>query len=259
MAKRAFQLLLVACLAVGTLWAANDPFVGKWKLNPSKSKLTDQMKVEAIGANKYALDFGGGVPENIVADGTDQPGLDGTTVSITVEGPHAWKVVRKKDGRTLITGIWKLSEDGQTLSDAFTANRPNGSTFSLDFVYKRTAGSTGFPGTWESTSEKVNSAFEIQIQPYEEGGLTFVVPAEDSTKSLKFDGKDYPNQSPNAAPGSASSGRRVNERTLEITDKKNGKTTATEKIEISPDLKTLTMTVQPVSRSKPNILVFDRE
>ena len=60
MAKGAFQLLLVACLAAGTLWAANDPFVGKWKLNPSKSKLTDQMKVEAIGANKYALDFGGG-------------------------------------------------------------------------------------------------------------------------------------------------------------------------------------------------------
>jgi hypothetical protein len=258
MAKRAFQLLLVACLAAGTLWAANDPFVGKWKLNPSKSKLTDQMKVEAIGANKYAFDFGGGA-ENIVADGTDQPGLDGTTLSITVEGPETWKVVRKKDGRTLITAIWKLSKDGQTLSDAFTANRPNGSTFSLDYVYKRTAGSTGFPGTWESTSEKVNSAFEIQIQAYEEGGLSFVVPAENSTKSLKFDGKDYPNQSPNVAPGSASSGRRVNERTLEITDKKNGKTISTQKIEISLDLKTLTMTVQPAGRSKPNILVFDRE
>jgi len=258
MAKRAFQLLLVACLAAGTLWAANDPFVGEWKLNPSKSKLTDEMKVEAIGANKYAFDFGGGA-ENIVADGTDQPGLDGTTLSITVEGPETWKVVRKKDGRTLITAIWKLSKDGQTLSDAFTANQPNGSTFSLDYVYKRTAGSTGFPGTWESTSEKVNSVFEIQIRSYEEGGLSFVVPAEDSTKSLKFDGKDYPNQGPNVASGSASSGRRVNERTLEITDKKNGKTIATQKIEISLDLKTLTMTVQPVGRSKPNILVFDRE
>ena len=49
-----------------------------------------------------ALDFGGGV-ETIVADGTDQPGLSGTTVSITVGGPDAWKIVRKKDGRTLVT------------------------------------------------------------------------------------------------------------------------------------------------------------
>jgi hypothetical protein len=34
MPKRTFQLLLAACLVTGTLWAENDPFVGKWKLNP---------------------------------------------------------------------------------------------------------------------------------------------------------------------------------------------------------------------------------
>jgi len=37
MSKRTFQLLLAACLVTETLWAANDPFVGKWKLNPSKA------------------------------------------------------------------------------------------------------------------------------------------------------------------------------------------------------------------------------
>ena len=88
MSKRAFQLLLFyLCLVTGTAWAANDPFVGKWKLNPSRSKLTDQMKIEVAGANKYALDLGGGAIQTIVADGTYQPGLDGTTLSVTVEGP----------------------------------------------------------------------------------------------------------------------------------------------------------------------------
>jgi hypothetical protein len=33
-------------LATCALWAANDPFVGDWKLDPSRSKLTDVMKVE---------------------------------------------------------------------------------------------------------------------------------------------------------------------------------------------------------------------
>jgi hypothetical protein len=33
----------------------------------------------------------------------------------------------------------------------------------------------------------------------------------------------------------------------------------TRQIELSADLKTLTMTVRPVRQSKPNILVFDRE
>jgi hypothetical protein len=109
MVKHAFQFLLLACLALGTLSAGDDPFVGKWKLNPTKSTVTDLMKVESAGANKYVLIFTGTEGEAIVADGTDQPGISGTTLSITTAGPDTWKVVRKKDGRTLLTGIWKLS------------------------------------------------------------------------------------------------------------------------------------------------------
>jgi hypothetical protein len=259
MSKRTFQLLSVTCLVAATLWAADDPFVGKWKLNPSKSQLTDQMKVEALGANKYTFDFGGGIPETIVADGTDQPGLSGTTLSVAVEGPDTWKVVRKKDGRTLITAIWKLSLDGKTLSDTFRANQADGSTFSLDYVYQRTAGTSGFAGTWESTSEKVNSVYEVQIQPYEGDGLSFITLAEHETQNMKFDGKDYPDVGPDVVPGSAASGRRLNERTLEMTDKIKGKVMNTRLINLSPDLKNLTMTVQPAGQSKPNILVFDRQ
>jgi hypothetical protein len=79
-------------------------------------------------------------------------------------------------------------------------------------------------------------------------------------KKMKFDGNDYPDLDPDVAPGSASSGRRVNERSLEITDKFKGKITGTRQIELSTDLKTLTMTVRLVGQNKPkNILVFDRE
>ena len=105
---------------MGTLLAATDPFVGDWKLNPSKSKVVDVMKVESLGGNKYAFDFGGGA-EDIVADGTDQLGVRGTMLSVTVEGPDTWKVVRKKDGRMLLTATWNLSKDGNTLTDNYTA------------------------------------------------------------------------------------------------------------------------------------------
>ena len=258
MFKRTFELLLVACLGTGALCAANDPFVGEWKLNPARSKLTDQMKVESVGANKYVFDFGGG-SETIVVDGTDQPGNFGSTLSVTVEGPGTWKVIRKKDGRMLITATWKLSKDGNTLTDDFTGIEPNGSTFNLNYVYKRTAGSSGFAGTWESTSETVNSVFVLQVRPYEGDGLSFIDPSEEETKNVKFDGKDYPNLGPNVVPGSASSVRRVNERTLEMTDKIDGKVMDAQQIELSSDLKTLTMTVHTVGRSEPNILVFERQ
>jgi hypothetical protein len=260
MFKRIFQLLLVACLATGVLWAANDPFVGDWKLNPSRSKLTDVMKVESLGGNKYAFDFvGDGSAETIVADGTDQPGISGTTLSVTVQGPDTWKVVRKKDGRMLITANWKLSKDGNTLTDNFTGIEPKGSTYNLNYVYERTAGGSGFAGTWVSTSETVNSVFVLQVRPWEGDGISFIDPSEEQTTNVKFDGKDYPNLGPNVPPGAVSSIRRLNERTLEMTDKINGKIMDTQQIEISSDLKTLTMTVHTVGRSEPNILVFERQ
>jgi len=59
-------------LAAGALWAANDPFIGGWKLDPSRSKLTDVMKVERLSSNKYAFEFGVDSPETIVIDGADQ-------------------------------------------------------------------------------------------------------------------------------------------------------------------------------------------
>src|SRR5215470_8003644 len=197
MFKRTFQLLLVALLITCSLWAADNPFVGTWKLNGSKSRLPDEMKVKEVSANKYAFAFeGGDYQETIVADGTDQPGVFGTTFSVTVEGPDNWKVVRKTGGKILLTANWKLSQNGNTLDDDFTLIQPNGSKFKVYYVYKRTAGGPGFDGMWESISETVNSAFELQIRPYESDGLAFMIPSEEVVKNLKFDGKDYAYERP---------------------------------------------------------------
>lgn len=246
MFKRSLELLLVVSLVTGASWAADNPFVGDWKLNPSKSKLTDQMKVEKLGANKYAFDFeGAGDVETIVINGTDQPGTGGTTLSVSVEGPDTWKVVRKKDGRTIIIGNWKLSRDGNTLTDNFNAISPNGSTSTLDYVYEKRGGGSGFAGTWVSTSESVNFVLVIQIRPYEGSGLSIIDSAEGSTRNVKFDDKDY---------------RRLDEHTLELTDRKaNGEIVDTQQVQLSSDLKTLTMTTHTTGRSDPQVLVFERQ
>ena len=105
--------------------APNDSmgsFLGKWNLDPSHSRLTDQMKVEFAGPNKYNLIFSGDNVETVVADGTDQPALFGTTVAIIVQDSNNWKVVRKTKGRVDIVGRWLLSADGKMLTDNFTSN-----------------------------------------------------------------------------------------------------------------------------------------
>jgi hypothetical protein len=59
--------------------------------------------------------------------------------------------------------------------------------------------------------------------------------------------------------GTSSSIRRVDERTLVITDKTDGKVTDTEAIGLSADLRTLTMTVHIPGRDNPNVMVFERQ
>ncbi len=75
---------------------------------------------------------------------------------------------------------------------------------------------------------------------------------------MKFDGKDYPIVG-SVIQGLTWSVRRVDERTLEITDRIEGKIMRTEHIELSPDLKTLTRTIRPIGQREPNIFVFERQ
>src|SRR5581483_2158619 len=253
--RRFLTFAAISTVFVSSAWAASNPFIGDWKLNPSRSKLTDVMKVESLGANKCTFNFGGG-PETIVLDGTDQLGHYGSTLSVAVEG-DTWKVVRKRGGRIQISSLWSLSEGGSTLTDHFTSFNANGASYNLNYVYKRKGAGSGFSGEWVSTNETVNSVVLLQVRPYEGDGLSFIEPATDVTRDVKFDGKDYPNLGANAPPGSTSSIRRMSKHALRMTYKINGKILYTQQIELSSDLKTLTVTRLIVGESEPNIRVFE--
>ena len=256
MLERASALLLCTVLVAGTPRAANDPFVGRWKL----VKASDEMKVTSVGANTYAFDFGGGADavETIVVDGTDQPGAAGTTLSVAAHGPN-WKVVRKKGGQTLITANWTLSKDGSTLHDNFTLLGPNGSKSTVDYVYtRRVPGKgSGFAGTWVSTIAAVAGDVTLDIRPYQSDGLSFITRTQSQydTTNVSLDGKDHPG----ASAGSASSGRRLNARAIDIVRTSNGKITQTRQMHLSPDLKTLTLTVSVAGEDDPKTYIFERQ
>ena len=111
MFNRILEILPAVCLATSMAWATESPFIGEWKLDPSKTRMPDEMKVQSQGANKYAFDFGGGA-EMIVVDGSDQPGQGGTLLSVKAEAPDTWIVERKQGGRSLLKATWKLSKEG---------------------------------------------------------------------------------------------------------------------------------------------------
>jgi hypothetical protein len=250
---------LTTCLTAGMAWAAESPFIGEWKLDPSKTRMPDEMKVENKGGEKYAFDFGGGA-ETIVVDGSDQPGgYGGTLLSVKAEAPDTWIVERKKDGRLLLKATWKLSKDGRTITDYFREFGSDGSTVSIDYVYRRTGGGSGIAGDWQSIKETMNSPFPLQVKAFQGDGLSFTTVVEKKTQDVKFDGKDYPYEGPAAYRGASASAQRVDARTLVMTDKANGKVKDTEEIGLSADLKTLTITTHVPGSDKPSVMVFERK
>jgi len=257
MLRRIFGILPVVCLATGISCSAQSPFAGQWKFDSSRSRTPDEMKVQSQGGNKYTFNFGGGA-ETIMADGTDQPGLRGTLLSVKQDAPDTWIVERKKDGRLMLRATWKLSGDGRTLTDYYREFESDGSTLSLDYVYQRTAGGSGFAADWQSIKETRNTPLSLEVKAYEGDGLSFLTSAQNRPENVKFDGKDYSEDGSNAEQGPAISARQLDEHNLVITHKYNGKVTGTETVGLSADLKTLTITLRSTGRDQPDVMVYQR-
>jgi len=258
MFKRILYFSASMCLVTGTLLAADDPFCGKWKLNLGKSHITgEQMTIKDLGGNKYSISWGE-TPTTITADGSDQPNRFGNTVSIAPEGATAWKMVVKKDGRVTDSMTHTLSPDGKTQTIKGTNYRPNGDTSDFETHMKRVGRGSGWGGTWESTDVKVSSPEEWEISAYENGGLTFNSAADKEVLSMKFDGKDYEDKGPNVAPGSASSGKRLDAHTLEVTNKVKSEVMDHTKFQVAPDGKTLTLTIHETGQPHAITLVYDK-
>ena len=255
---RTLSILSIACIAFSSASAATDPFVGDWKLNPAKSKLSDQMKVNCVESNKCIFNLGP-VPETIVLDGTDQPGEFGTTLAVAVEAPDRWKVMRKKEGHLLISAIWSLSTDATTLTDDFTSIRSDGTTNNVKYTYKRSGPGSGFTATWIGTPQAMTSSVVLQIRPFEADGLSFADSRGQDTNNVKFDGKDYPHVGPNALADYVSSAHRIDGNSIELSDKIGGTLLRTRNFELSADGKTLNIIVYVPGRTEPDTQVFERQ
>jgi hypothetical protein len=239
MRKRIFVCLTFVCLIAVSLAAADDPFVGKWKFNQTKST-TPVLSIESLGGNRYKITLGDSV-NTILADGNDQPADFGRTLSLKEESPNVWRAVWKKDGKPIDEGRWTVQADGQSLVQEYTVHLRNGKSSRGQNKLKRTSGNSGLAGTWEFRERTGEIPFVLEIRPFKDGGLTLLLPAIEYSASMKFDGKEYPQHGPDFPAGSTTSGRRLDSRTLETLDTANGNVVRHQKWTISPDGATLTV------------------
>jgi hypothetical protein len=243
---------------VPVAFAADDSFVGKWKMNVDKCQFTGlQYKIENLGGDKYSFVFGDDV-ETVPLDGKDHPTKYGNTWAIAKTGPNKWKWTQKRDGKIISVSNWTISEDG-IFNSHRESMRPDGSTSHVEVTFKRTAGTSGLAGTWESTEFKMNPPATLEIEKWQVDGYSLLDPAYKEREDFKLDGKDYTPKGPRVPKGTTVSGKAIDAHKMELTYKLKGKTTETDSWELSEDGKTLTETLNFSGVSKPELDVYERQ
>jgi len=256
--RLAVFLALLSLISV-TAFAADDSFVGKWKFNHDKSQMTGlDYKIEDAGGGRYKFSFGDDV-ETLTLDGKPHVTKYGDTWSIKATGPSSWDSTTERDGKVTAKSKWTVSADNQTFTSIDENMRPDGSTGKTEAVFKRTGGTTGLAGTWTTTSVKILSPTSITIAKWQGDGYSRTSAVFKETLEFKLDGKEYTPKGPRVAKGMTVTAKKLDDHSMELTYKLNGKTSETDKYEVSADGKTLTQTITYPGVSKPEIDVWNRE
>jgi hypothetical protein len=227
---------------------AAEPFTGTWKFDTSKAKFSQKPdKVELANGTYKCLTCD--PPITVKADGTDQPvtghpGFD--TISVRIVDDHSIESIAKKGGKVVFNEKTTVSPDGMTETTEFTSNPPSSDkpvtgSFVAKRVGKALAGMHAVSGSW--AAEKIENISEnaLPMTLEESADGLKMSQATGEHYDAKFDGKEYPYE------GSSEINKvvlkKISDRVIEETDKRDGKVESTAKMTVSTDGRTLTTVV----------------
>jgi len=247
--RYAFTALLgVAAIAACTVSQAQSPFDGTWKTNPSQAKRSHKPMVFYISQGWYHC-VSCTPAYDVQADGQDHAvtGHAFDTVSVTVVDPHTFSFVSKIGGKVVVESTRTVSADGKTLTMKIT-DHPKNSDGAIVHEIEATrsgmapAGVHATSGDWIVVKETGNASPHL---------ITYKVTGDSISMSdtigqsytAKFDGADYPVSG--AYSWDAVSLKKINDHTIEKTDKHDGKVINVSKLTVSGKSMTIDVTAEP--------------
>jgi len=249
-------LLLIGSLAM-VAWAADLPYLGKWKQNISKSDFGQTtLTYESLPGGEWQADFFG-MNYKFKMDGKEYPDGMGGTVSWKRVNATTWETVARSNGKVTGTDTVTLSADGNTLSDAGKVVKTDGGTMENRAVYRRVLGGPGLAGKWQT--QKVSGA-AATMELASPGSDRIVYKDMDMGMSCdaKLDGKDYPCTGPTTPPGFTVAMKNVPPRSLDIEVKKDGTAIFRASYTVAPDGKSMVETGGAVSSNEKMKIAWDR-
>ncbi len=254
--------LLVSVLVLSAAALAQTPFDGTWVANLGTTQLSPKPFVFAVRDGRYICSTC--IPKiNIKADGTQQAiagshyadsmaikVLDGNTIEET--DMLAGKVVYKEtdtvsaDEKTLTAKFEDTSENSPVTGERISSR-----------VGKGPAGSHAISGSWkaEKLANLSSNGATIKFESTDNG--LKMSDTNGQSYDAKFDGKDYEIA---GDPGHTMvSLKKVDDHTIDETDKQDGKVVSMDHITVSPDGKTMTYLVNNIKYGRTSTFTLDKQ
>ena len=127
---RYWSIVAIVMLAAVSTALAESPWAGKWKLDPSQSKLTGDTIHFAPGAGGEMSYTAEGHTTKFKLDGTPVQTWSGAEVSWKKLDDNRYESHGTQNGVDLGTSTWTLASDGKSLKVESKGTRPDGSAVS---------------------------------------------------------------------------------------------------------------------------------
>lgn len=249
------RLFLPALLFIASLGLAQNPFSGTWKLTPDKVQLPTKPVDLQLKNGRYICSSC--VPKiDVKADGSPQP-VTGSpyydALSVSAPDENSVELHSTKGGKTVGETTFKVGADGKTLTSTYkdysaASGEPQSGTNLFDRVGNPPSSGNKVSGKWRAAKVEQASPDQLMFTFTGEGNeLTYKAKTGEGY-TAKLDGKDYPY---NGDPGITSvSLRQINDRTIEETDKRDGRPIYIQRLTVSPDGKTMTASIDDKLRNQ---------
>jgi hypothetical protein len=256
---RYWSVVAIVMLVVAGTALAESPWAGKWKMDPSQSKLTgDTIRFTSGGGDEMTY-TGEGHTTKFKLDGTPVKTWSGAEVSWKKIDDNTYESRAKQNGVELGTNTWTLAPDGKALKVESKGTNPDGSSFDNNSNYTRVSGTKGLMGSWKSTKTDIN---EEQIYDIAEKGpdeLTWHIPAIKGVVDVPLDGKDSAPVGPTVPKGLTISLVRTSSHTLKMVEKINGEPIYRSTMTLSADGKKFTDVGTPAKTNEPMTTVWIKQ
>jgi hypothetical protein len=257
----AMRIVTVALLLVPGMALAASAFDGTWKLRPDSTKRTGNADQFQVLDGTYTCSSC--VPEiKVRADGSDQK-VEGhdyyDTVAVTVVSPSSIHIIETKDGKRALAVIYEVSTNGNTLTAKFedyTGTQVATGTFTETRRAPGPPGSHRASGSWQP--EQLHEANDpARTYAYQMTEDQFSMHWNGQSYNAKFDGKPYPVR---GDPGKTMvTVKRLDARTVEETDHRQGKVTDEIRLAAASNGKTIEVTDNDVIHHQITTFTLDKQ